>query len=166
MHPPRKAGDPCGLPRPAGAHPAVARDRSTQGSAPNADNSDVSDATSAILDVGALDRLRELDPTGRGRVVERVLQAFEGSARRLSPQMTDAAAAGDRAAVGHVAHTLKSSSASIGATQVSRLCAALEAEIRDGRPVDLAERTRLLAAELEAVLGALSARVPAGEAAV
>lgn len=125
----------------------------------------MSDAQSAILDAGALDRLRELDPTGRGRVVERVMQAFEGSVRRLSPQLLAAAASGDRAGVGHVAHTLKSSSASIGAVHVSRLCAALEAEIRDGAPVDLAERGRRLVAELDAVLAALAtvgAPAPAG----
>lgn len=116
----------------------------------------MSDASSAILDAGALDRLRELDPTGRGRVVERVLQAFEGSVRRLSPQLLQAAAADDRTTVGHVAHTLKSSSASIGAMHVSRLCAALEAEIRDGAPVELVARTRALAEQLDAVLGALS----------
>lgn len=114
------------------------------------------EASSAILDAGALDRLRELDPTGRGRVVDRVLQAFEGSARRLSPQLLEAAAAGDRATVGHVAHTLKSSSASIGAAHVSRLCAALEADVRDGTAVDLVARTRALASELDAALAAIS----------
>lgn len=123
----------------------------------------MSEASSAILDAGALDRLRELDPTGRGRVVERVLQAFEGSVRRLAPQLLEAAAASDRAAVGHVAHTLKSSSASIGAMRVSRLCAALEADVRDGRPVDLPVRARELADGLDAVLALLPPRAAAGE---
>jgi HPt (histidine-containing phosphotransfer) domain-containing protein len=125
----------------------------------------VSDRSSAILDAGALDRLRELDPTGRGRVVERVLQAFDGSVRRLLPQLERAAAAGDRAAVGHVVHTLKSSSASIGATHVSHLCAALEAEIRAGSSVDLPPRAAALAAALDVVLAELAALVPAPEAA-
>lgn len=123
----------------------------------------MSEPSSAILDAGALDRLRELDPTGRGRVVERVLQAFEGSVRRLAPQLLDAAAAADRVAVGHVAHTLKSSSASIGAMRVSRLCAALEADVRDGVAVDLPARARELADGLDAVLALLSARAPTGE---
>ena len=122
---------------------------------PSADNPVVSDASSAILDAGALDRMRELDPTGHGRVVERVLQAFEGSVRRLAPELRTAAGAGDRVAVGHVAHTLKSSSASIGALRLSHLCAALEADIRDGSPVDLAARADALATELDAVLGSL-----------
>jgi HPt (histidine-containing phosphotransfer) domain-containing protein len=136
----------------------AARPRRAQGRRPSADNEGVSEASSAILDAGALDRLRELDPTGRGRVVERVLQAFEGSVRRLAPQLLAAAAASDRVAVGHVAHTLKSSSASIGAMHVSRLCAGLEAEIREGRPVDLPARARELADGLDAVLAALPAR--------
>lgn len=114
----------------------------------------------AVLDAGALTRLRELDPSGRGRVVERVLLAFEGSARRLSAELEAAAASGDRTAVGHVAHTLKSSSASIGATRVSRLCAEIEAEVRDGAAVDLGERAKLLLAELGAVLQAIGPLKP------
>jgi len=98
------------------------------------------------LDAGALQRLRELDPTGANRLLERVFQAFEASAARLLPQMHEAHRAGDHAGVRHVVHTLKSSSASIGAIKLSQLCAEIEAMIRletlDGLParIDLMDR--------------------------
>jgi hypothetical protein len=82
------------------------------------------------LDAEALARLAALDPTGRNRLVERVLKAFQSSAARLMPQLAQARQAGDRDAIKLVAHTLKSSSASIGAPALSALCAQIEAAIR------------------------------------
>jgi HPt (histidine-containing phosphotransfer) domain-containing protein len=96
------------------------------------------------LDAGALARLAELDPTGESRLVERVLQAFRASVVRLRPQLDAARRSGDRSAIRLVVHTLKSSSASIGALTLSQLCAQIEAVIR----VDAA-------AELSAPLAAL-----------
>jgi signal transduction histidine kinase/DNA-binding response OmpR family regulator len=83
-----------------------------------------------VLDAQALDRLRELDPTGANGLVARVLKAFEGSLQRLLQQLQDARAVDDRAAIRHVAHTLKSSSASVGALELSKLCADIERCIR------------------------------------
>jgi HPt (histidine-containing phosphotransfer) domain-containing protein len=81
----------------------------------------------AMLDAEALARLAELDPSGDSRLIERVLQAFEVSVARLRPQLDAARRDGDRRAIRLVAHTLKSSSASIGALRLSQLCAQLEA---------------------------------------
>jgi HPt (histidine-containing phosphotransfer) domain-containing protein len=83
-----------------------------------------------VLDEEALRRLRELDPKGTNRLLERVFEAFEASAGRLIPQMELALRSSDAAGVRHVAHTLKSSSASIGAMRLSSLCAEIEAMIR------------------------------------
>lgn len=84
----------------------------------------------AVLDPAALERLRELDPTGRNGVVERVLRAFEGSLQRLLAQAAQAQAQGDHGAVRYVAHTLKSSSASVGAMQLSQRCCDVENRLR------------------------------------
>jgi HPt (histidine-containing phosphotransfer) domain-containing protein len=94
----------------------------------------------AGLDGGALARLVELDPTGRSRLVERVLEAFRASVARLRPQLEAARRGGDRPTIRLVAHTLKSSSASIGAPALSLVCARIEAALRvDAEPgVDLA----------------------------
>lgn len=90
-----------------------------------------------VLDAAALERLRELDPKGENQLLERVLKAFEASVARLVPQLVQARVAADPAAIRYVAHTLKSSSASIGALELSKICADIEASTRAGT-LDLA----------------------------
>jgi HPt (histidine-containing phosphotransfer) domain-containing protein len=94
-------------------------------------------AAVAELDAASLQRLHELDPQGTNRVVERVLRAFEGSLRRLLPQCAQAFAQGDLDAVRHVVHTLKSSSASVGALELSHRCGEIENRLRAMQSVDL-----------------------------
>lgn len=83
-----------------------------------------------VLDDAALQRLRDLDPSGQSRLVGRVMRAFEVSVARLGPQLRQARQQSDTAAIRHVAHTLKSSSASIGALKLSRIFADIETAIR------------------------------------
>ena len=86
----------------------------------------------AVLDAAALARLAELDPRGESRLIERVLLAFQTSVARLRPQAEAARAKGDRAGVRLVVHTLKSSSARIGAVHLAELSAQIETQIRLG----------------------------------
>lgn len=109
----------------------------------------------AQLDAEALARLRELDPKGENQLVDRVLRAFETSVLRLLPQLEAARASGDRAGVRHVAHTLKSSSASIGALALSQHCAKVEGLIRENSSEDLQAPLAALVAELDAVRAAI-----------
>jgi HPt (histidine-containing phosphotransfer) domain-containing protein len=111
----------------------------------------------AELDAGALANLRALDPTGAAKLVQRVVGAFETSANRLLPQLESASVAGQWDGVRHVAHTLKSSSASVGAFVLSRLCAEVESLVREGRGAELGGRVELLVGEVHAVLAALRA---------
>jgi PAS domain S-box-containing protein len=113
------------------------------------------DAQGSVLDVSALERLRELDPKGENQLLSRVIKAFESSAARLLPQLQDAQRAGDNNGVRHVAHTLKSSSASIGAMKLSTLCAEIETKIRTDKLENLDERIDAMCAEVEIVLQAL-----------
>ncbi len=108
-----------------------------------------------VLDAEALRRLRELDPTGANRLLERVSQAFEASALKLLPQLHVARDSADKAGVRHVAHTLKSSSASIGAVKLSQLCAEIESMIRLDTLYDLAAKIDELDLEAASVLQAL-----------
>lgn len=108
-----------------------------------------------VLDAQALERLRELDPKGENHLMERVLQAFEVSVARLGPQLEASRRSGDRAGIRHVAHTLKSSSASIGALSLSQQCAAVEAMVRQESTDDLDGPLAALSAEIDAVLQAL-----------
>jgi len=109
-----------------------------------------------VLDAEALQRLRELDPDGRSRLLERVLRAFESSATRLGEQFRDARVRDDMATIRHVAHTLKSSSASIGALALARICAEIETSIRSNSLAGLPERCDAMDRELKAVLQAVT----------
>jgi CheY-like chemotaxis protein len=110
----------------------------------------------SVLDAGALERLRELDPQGTNQLLSRVIKAFESSAARLLPQLHEAQRAGDHGGVRHVAHTLKSSSASIGAVKLSQLCAEIESMIRTSQVEKLDDRIAAMSAEVEIVLQALT----------
>ncbi|UZD55775.1 Hpt domain-containing protein [Caldimonas aquatica] len=88
----------------------------------------------SVFDGEALARLRELDPKGESRLLERLFRTFQSSLDKLIPQMLNAHKAGDLATMRLTAHTLKSSSASVGAARLSASCAELEAAIRAGGP--------------------------------
>ena len=109
-------------------------------------------ARAAVLDADALERLRELDPHGKSRLLERVLRAFQSSAFRLANQFREARAAGDMQGIRHVVHT----SASIGAVALARLCAEIETSIRAGAFDALPDRLDAMDRELAAVLQAVS----------
>jgi hypothetical protein len=117
-------------------------------------------ATSAVLlDPEAIRRLRELDPSGSNRLLERVVNAFSSSVDRLLPDLARAreGAAPDLSVVRHVSHTLKSSSASLGATGLSQRCAEIETMVRDGRLQGLDERLDAMLQEISQVRLALAA---------
>jgi HPt (histidine-containing phosphotransfer) domain-containing protein len=112
-------------------------------------------ARADVLDAGALARLRELDPVGANHLLQRVLTAFQSSVARLVPQAREACAAGDLGGVRHVAHTLKSSSASIGATALAQMCGEIESMIRLDQADTLGPRVEAMCAEIDTVLHAL-----------
>lgn len=114
-----------------------------------------------VLDGEAIRRLRELDPTGESHLLTRVFNAFETSLNRLLPQLTQAREAADASGVRLVAHTLKSSSATVGAMELSRLCAEVEVQAREMRLDETGDGIQQMLLEAEAVresLGALSRR--------
>ncbi len=108
-----------------------------------------------VLDAQALQRLHELDPNGENQLITRVVNAFEVSVKRLMPQLALALPGLDLAAVRHVAHTLKSSSASLGAIKLSQMCSELENLSRLGKTEGVADLAALLQAEVEVVRAAL-----------
>lgn len=89
--------------------------------------------TAAVLDAQALAALAQLDPTGSSRLVQRVMTTYRSSLARLMGQLAQARAQNDTAALRLVTHTLKSSSASVGALVLSALCASAEQAVRDDR---------------------------------
>lgn len=140
-------------------HAGIVRDDAPQpGAAPQVGTAprDGADTGENVLDSKALDRLRELDPTGGNQLLIRIIKAFEVSAARLLPQLQEAQRTNDLASMRYVAHTLKSSSASIGAVKLSQLCADTESKIRTNHLENLDEGVQALRAELAIVLQALT----------
>ncbi len=115
-----------------------------------------------VLDAAALARLRELDPDGRHGVVQRVLVAFETSLARMLAQLHAEVDGGQAAVVGSVAHTLKSSAASVGALRLSQVCDEVERGARQSA-AGAAQRhdVERLIAEAEAALAAVQAMLRA-----
>jgi HPt (histidine-containing phosphotransfer) domain-containing protein len=112
-----------------------------------------------VLDEPTLDRLRELDPTGAARLMERVVAAYDSSLGRLLPDLV-AARAGEAmnlSVVRHVSHTLKSSSASLGALHLADRCAEIETIARKGETEGLDALLDNMLIEIEQVRLALKA---------
>ncbi|MDR7335008.1 Hpt domain-containing protein [Roseateles asaccharophilus] len=112
-----------------------------------------------LLDPEAIARLRELDPSGGNKLLERVVAAFSTSLDRLLPDLARARAGDslDLTVVRHVSHTLKSSSASLGAHVLSARCADIEAMAREGRTEGLSEQLDAMLQDIQQVRTALAA---------
>lgn len=117
-------------------------------------------ALALVLDEASLQRLHELDPQGENHVVERVLRAFATSLVRLLPKAQQALAQSDTQALRHVVHTLKSSSASVGALQLSRCCTEIDNCLRLQQVQGLADRLAVLDAECTRALAAVRRLLP------
>lgn len=87
-------------------------------------------AAPLILDAGALERLRALDPDGLNKVLPRVLAAFETMLLRMLAKLGPEGSDCELDTVSRVAHTLKSSAASVGAVDLARHCAEVEVRLR------------------------------------
>jgi two-component system sensor histidine kinase/response regulator len=102
--------------------------------------------------------LRRLADVGGGReLLSRVVDKYLSSSARLLSALRDAVAVSDPEALGAAAHTLKSSSAQVGAVRLSSLCKELEALGRSGSMEGAAARTDEIAGEFESTCERLAA---------
>ncbi len=168
---------PVALPSPGEAPPATVKAPSTQEAQPpqDAPTSDFADlaievkpqqktpAWRDVFDEVAVQRLVELDPTGRNHLLERVTKMFAASVEKYLAQIDDANRAGDFKNVRDVAHTLKSSSANLGALKLSQCCVEIETVIRDQTGGDLGPLIMELRAVADKVLIALPLLLEAGQ---
>lgn len=80
--------------------------------------------------------LAEMFGDGGDEIVRDVVHTYLGETPALLESLLGGAAADDFEEVGRAAHTIKSSSAYVGATVLSEICARLEAIARDGSLAD------------------------------
>ncbi len=116
-----------------------------------------SEPARAHVESGALGHLRVLEAEGAPGLVDRVVDAYLESSGKLLGTLRSALEAHDVKALARAAHTLKSSSAQVGALLLSGLCKDLEALARAGRLEGLEHLVARIAAELEDVHEALAA---------
>ena len=119
------------MPEPIAAPVAAGR-----GAAPAAPNIAVAAVSMAepALNMTLLNQVRELDASGGMTLVGRILRAYLASSAASVEQVEQAVAVGDADALRSAAHSLKSSSANVGAQTLSELFRQLELLGREGRP--------------------------------
>jgi two-component system sensor histidine kinase/response regulator len=112
-----------------------------------------------VLDHKALDALRALRRPGRPDVVEKILSAFLVSSAELLATMHEAVSRDDAEVVHRAAHSLKSSSANVGALSLSAACRELEALARAKTLTNAPALLDQITAELARVTPAVSAEL-------
>jgi signal transduction histidine kinase/CheY-like chemotaxis protein len=108
------------------------------------------------LNQKALDAIRALQREGAPSILNKIVGLYLDSAPELIRQMNAAAERSDAPAMQKAAHSLKSSSANVGALQLSALCSELEMMARANNTDGVAQKVRALEAEFERVIHALA----------
>ena len=109
-----------------------------------------------VLDGGVLGELREV----LGAEVDRIVAVYLEDAPRLIAQLERAAASNDPIALRVAAHTLKSSSANVGATTLADAARDLEHGARDGTLANPGTAVARIVGEFAQVRAALQATLP------
>ena len=109
-----------------------------------------------VLDGGVLGELREV----LGAEVDRIVAVYLEDAPRLIAQLERAAASNDPIALRVAAHTLKSSSANVGATTLADAARDLEHGARDGTLANPTTAVARIVGEFAQVRAALQATLP------
>jgi CheY-like chemotaxis protein len=101
----------------------------------------------AVLDFDALDELRRMEAEAGGGLMRKVLGMYARTSVALVDAMVAAIGARDGEGVARAAHSLRSSSANVGALAMAKLCTEIEAMIESRRFDDA--RAQMLALERE-----------------
>ena len=109
-----------------------------------------------VLDHAVLDELRD-DTGGDEAFIAELVETYIAEGAANLEGMVTAAEAGDPAAIVRPAHTLKSSSASLGAMRLSAICRAIEESGREARSDGLVEDVELARVTWQETLAAFRA---------
>jgi HPt (histidine-containing phosphotransfer) domain-containing protein len=128
----------------------VARDAGTT-------RADATATEAASLDCTVIDRLRDMERRGASGLLARLVATYMTTAARLIAQADAAALREDTQQMRHAVHTLKSSSANLGASALAQGCAELEEMLGSGRVLAACQRWPAVRIEYERVVPALEA---------
>jgi len=135
--------------------PAVAAPPATAGAPAEVQASTGAPEDSVTIDMKTLESMRPLQRPGQEDVVSRVLGLYLSTAPDMMKELLQAAEKGETVEVNRVAHSLKSSSAMVGALRLSELCKRLEARARQATAGEGMEGLREIEAEYGRVVAAL-----------
>jgi two-component system, sensor histidine kinase and response regulator len=108
-----------------------------------------------ILDHGVLESLRELQADGEPDLLTELVELYRADAPQMLEAMRTALAEANGEALRRAAHTLKGSSANLGAVRLAEMCRELERAGRDGALAGAAPLLAAVEAEYERVVEAL-----------
>jgi len=114
-------------------------------------------ANKVTLDHSAIEAVRQLDPDGNDRLLARLIALYRDDSSQLLADIDNAMKTSDAEAVARAAHTLKSSSANLGATNVAAIARQIEHAARGGDLKDLVASVTKLRAQRTVALSELEA---------
>jgi HPt (histidine-containing phosphotransfer) domain-containing protein len=114
-------------------------------------------ANKVTLDHSAIEAVRQLDPDGQDRLLSRLIALYRDDSSQLLADIDNGLKVNDAEAVARAAHTLKSSSANLGATNVAAIARQIEHSARNGDIKDLAGSVTKLRAQRTVALSELEA---------
>ncbi|MBC8119460.1 MAG: response regulator, partial [Burkholderiaceae bacterium] len=144
------------LTRPS-AQPAASADVAVATTRAPAAETGPAEGDAQLLDMTIIERIREMEQRGAARLLERLINAYAATAGKLMADAGRAITQGDATALRNATHTLKSSSANLGATALSRRFAALETHAREQRMPLAQQEWPAACSEYEQALQALQA---------
>ena len=118
----------------------------------------------AEIEAKALEAIRALQRPGTPDLLERIVARYLDDAPRLAQSMREAIAAGDGGVLQRAAHTLKSSSATLGALRLADLCKDMEGRARAGNLADVDQVLNRIEIEYARVRAALAGKTARTEA--
>ena len=114
-----------------------------------------------VLDSTALEAIRSLQSDSAPRLLAQVIQIYLDSTPALIEQLRTAIRNSDHDAIRAAAHSLKSSSANLGANTLANLCRSVEMAARDGSMGPDVPAINVVEHEYAAVRHALEAELEA-----
>lgn len=113
----------------------------------------------SVLDMNALARIRGLDPGGSTAILAKIITIYLDTSPEQISALKQAYAQENRDVVRKTAHSLKSSSANLGAETLSAVCKRLEIQAIDAQWQDLSDLITSIENEFDCVADALRAQL-------
>jgi signal transduction histidine kinase/DNA-binding response OmpR family regulator len=114
-------------------------------------------ANKVTLDHSAIEAVRQLDPDGKDRLLARLIALYRDDSSQLLADIDNGMKVNDAEAIARAAHTLKSSSANLGATNVAAIARQIEHAARNGDLNDMISSITKLRAQRTVALSELEA---------